>query len=92
MVISLGAVVIALWLFSMVSGGHSFNTVNGFLGSIPGTILMVIWTFCTCYHLFNGIRHLVWDIGYGFELDQAYLSGKLVVACAFVLTALVWLL
>ena len=53
---------------------------------------MVIWTFCTCYHLLNGIRHLVWDAGYGFELDQAYLSGKLVVAGSVVLTVLVWLI
>ena len=92
MIISLGAVIIAWWLFSMVSGEDSFNAVNGFLNSIPGTILMVIWTFCTCYHLLNGIRHLVWDAGYGFELDQAYLSGKLVVAGSVVLTVLVWLI
>ena len=60
------------------------------LNSIYGKALLVIWTLCTCYHLLNGIRHLFWDFGYGFELEHAYLSGKLVVAGSIVLTALVW--
>lgn len=92
MIITLGALVIAAWLWSIASGSDSYNGISAFLDSIFGRLLMIAWTFCTCYHLFNGIRHLVWDYGYGFELEQAYLSGKLVVVGAVALTVLVWIL
>jgi succinate dehydrogenase / fumarate reductase cytochrome b subunit len=92
MVITLGALTIALWLWGMALSAASYASISGFLDSAFGKILMIAWTFCTSYHLLNGIRHLVWDYGYGFELDQVYLSGKLVVVGAFVLTLLVWIL
>ena len=52
---------------------------------------MFVWTLCTFYHLCNGIRHLVWDTGRGFEIDEAYLSGKIMLGSAAVLTVLAWL-
>jgi len=42
------------------------------------------------YHLLNGIRHLFWDMGYGYELKTANLSGIFVLLSSFVLTFLVW--
>ncbi len=91
MVITLGAVIIAGWIWSIMIGSAAYHCLHGFLNSAIGKILMIFWTLCTSYHLFNGIRHLVWDCGYGFELDQVYWSGKGVLAGAVLLTALVWL-
>ena len=92
LVIAMGAIVIALWLLaaSLSQGGYEYFRQG--LNSLPGKGLLVIWTACTSYHLCNGIRHLFWDFGYGFELSSVYLSGKLTVVAAILLTAGVWLI
>ena len=91
-VITMGAVIIAWWIWGVAGSGENFTSVSGFLNSVFGKALLLIWTLCTCYHLCNGIRHLFWDFGLGFELDQAYFSGKLVLAATVILTSMVWLL
>ncbi len=91
-VITFGALVIVGWLGCIASGAEGFDWAFQFLNSLLGQGLLVVWTLCTCYHLLNGIRHLVWDMGYGFELEQAYLTGKWVIVGSFVLTVLIWLL
>ena len=53
---------------------------------------MVIWTWCVSYHLLNGIRHLVWDAGYGYAIPVAYRMGWMVLAGSGLLTLGVWLL
>lgn len=50
------------------------------------------WAFAIFYHMLNGIRHLFWDIGKGFDLKTTYFSGKLVLSLAFFLTLVTWLL
>ena len=54
-----------------------------------GNLVMLGMTFALAYHFCNGIRHLIWDAGYGFDLDQAELTGKAAVGAAVVLTILV---
>ena len=72
----------------MASGGvkRSAWCVRHHLLSVFGYTLVVF------YHFGNGIRHLVWDAGYGFELDVARFSGMLVLAFAAVMTVLVWII
>ncbi len=91
-VITFAALMIVGWLVCIAFGATSFNWAFQFFNSLFGQILLFVWTLCTSYHLCNGIRHLAWDMGWGFELEQAYLSGKLVIIGAPVLTLLVWLL
>ena len=91
-VITMGAVIIAWWIWGVAGSSGNFTCVSGFLNTGFGKSLLLIWTLCTCYHLCNGIRHLFWDFGFGFELDQAYFSGKLVLAATVILTSMVWLL
>lgn len=91
-VIAMGAIFIAIWIWAAAGDGSCYETMQGILQSVFGKIVMIIWTFCTFYHLCNGIRHLFWDVGMGFELNQAYLSGKIVVAAAVLLTIAGWLL
>ena len=90
--IAIGAVVIALWLLGVALGKEAYECFRQGLGSPAGKGLLVSWTACTSYHLCNGIRHLFWDFGYGFELSSVYLSGKLMVVAAVLLTAGVWLI
>ena len=92
LILTLGSLVIAAWLWSMVLGESSYAVMQSFLTSVPGTILMVAWTWCMSYHLLNGIRHLVWDAGYGYDIPVAYRMGKAVVAGPFLITLGAWLI
>jgi succinate dehydrogenase / fumarate reductase, cytochrome b subunit len=62
------------------------------LWSPLGILFLVGWTFSFLYHLLNGVRHLFWDAGYGFERTQRHLSGWIAVVGALVLTLCVCLL
>ena len=57
-----------------------------------GRLFLFGWTFALFYHLCNGIRHLVWDAGYGLELDVAYRSGLAVLGASVALTLISWIL
>lgn len=85
-----GTLLLVWWLIGAATGPTAFNTVQEFIGSLPGRLLLLAWSFALFYHLCNGIRHLVWDTGRGFELKTAYASGWLVVISAAVLTVICW--
>ena len=89
--LAIGTLLLVWWLIAAAIGPTAFNTVQSFIGSIIGRILLLGWSFALFYHLSNGIRHLVWDAGKGFELTTAYASGRLVVAGSVVLTAISWI-
>jgi len=88
--LSLGSVLLAIWLIAAAAGEASFAAVNVHLQAWYGVLLMVLWSFALFYHLCNGIRHLVWDAGYGLELRSAYVSGYVTIAASVVLTLLAW--
>ena len=62
------------------------------LSSWYGQIFLVGFVFALYLHFCNGLRHLFWDIGYGFELETVDLTAKLAIASAVVLTVVTWLL
>jgi succinate dehydrogenase / fumarate reductase cytochrome b subunit len=67
-------------LLAVAGDGPGFGQFNRFAGSLPGMVLMAALVFSLVYHLFNGIRHLLWDVGWGFEIPQFYASGWVVLA------------
>ncbi|MDA0785793.1 MAG: succinate dehydrogenase, cytochrome b556 subunit [Proteobacteria bacterium] len=85
-----GTLLLVWWLIAAAAGPTEFDTVQNFIGSVVGRILLLAWSFALYYHLCNGIRHLVWDAGKGFELRTAFASGCLVVVAATVLTIISW--
>lgn len=85
-----GTLLLVWWLVALASGPEAFATVQGFVGSWLGRLLMLGWTFALFFHLANGIRHLFWDAGYGFDLKTTTASGWSAVAAAVVLTLLAW--
>ncbi len=89
--LSLGAVALVGWLVAIVAGPAAYASVNGFFASPLGALMLFGWTFCFFYHLANGIRHLVWDTGHGFDKDRARQTGWLVVGVAVLLTVGVWI-
>ncbi|MDR9433568.1 MAG: succinate dehydrogenase, cytochrome b556 subunit [Spiribacter sp.] len=90
--LSAGALVLVYWVLAAAAGPASYASASSLLGSLPMQLLMLLWTFVLFYHLCNGIRHLFWDAGYGFELESAKRSGQAVLVGAFLLTGLGWLI
>jgi succinate dehydrogenase / fumarate reductase, cytochrome b subunit len=79
-------------LVALASGEESFAEVERQFASPIGMIFLVGWTFAFLYHLLNGVRHLFWDLGLGFERTQRHASGWLVVLGSIALTIGVWVL
>ncbi len=88
--LALGTLLLVWWIVAAATGESAFAIVQAFIGSWIGRLLLLGWSFAVFYHLCNGIRHLFWDAGKGFELEIAYMSGKLVIAAAIVLTIATW--
>ena len=89
--LAVGTLLLVYWLAAAASGPESYASAQGFVGSWFGLLLLFGWSYALFYHLCNGIRHLFWDAGYGFELEQAYRSGLAVVGASAVLTVLSWI-
>ena len=86
-----GALVLVYWVIAAAAGPEAYATASAILGSLPVQALIFLWTFVLFYHLCNGIRHLVWDVGYGFDLKTAHRSGQAAIGAAAVLTLFAWL-
>jgi len=86
--LAVGTILLVYWLIAAASGPVAFATAEALIGSWIGRILLFGWTFALYFHLSNGIRHLFWDAGFGFELKTVYASGWTVVALAVILTLL----
>ncbi len=86
-----GLLLLVCWLLAIASGAAFYDAVQAFNAHWIGRILLFGWSFALFYHLCNGIRHLAWDVGRGYELEDAYRSGWLVAAASVVLTILAWI-
>ena len=84
--LSIGLLVLTWWLVSLASGPENYAATQDVLSAAWFRLPLIGWIFCFFYHFGNGIRHLFWDAGYGFEHHQIRLSGWLVVAFAIVAT------
>ncbi|MEZ5564404.1 MAG: succinate dehydrogenase, cytochrome b556 subunit [Gammaproteobacteria bacterium] len=92
MLLSISAVVLVAWLFSLAAGQTAYAQFGWVFGSLVGQLLLIGWTFCFFFHLCNGIRHLAWDADYGFDKAVARKSGMVVVVISIVLSILFWVL
>ena len=90
--LAVGTLLLIYWLAAAASGPTAFAAAQELVGSILGRLLLLGWTFALFYHLSNGIRHLFWDAGLGFEMETAERSGWAVIAASVVLTILSWVL
>jgi succinate dehydrogenase / fumarate reductase cytochrome b subunit len=89
--LAVGSILLAWWLVSVAAGGELFVVTHAVVTSPVGMLLLFGWSVAFFYHLCNGVRHLVWDAGYGFELNHAHRSGYAVLAATALLTVLTWL-
>ena len=89
--LALGAVLVVWWLLAAATSADYFATVDGLLTSWIGYLVLLGSTWALAYHLLNGIRHLFWDMGHGFEIETVERSGMAVVIGSGALTVLLWL-
>ena len=89
--LAVGALYLATWVMYAASNPKAYALFQAFNMSWFGRFIVGGWLFSAFYHLCNGIRHLFWDAGYGFELKDAYRSGWAVVAVSLVATVLAWI-
>ncbi|MEO7387142.1 MAG: succinate dehydrogenase, cytochrome b556 subunit [Gammaproteobacteria bacterium] len=88
--LTFGALALVAWMLALASGQAAFTAAGVLLGSFAGQTALIGWTFCFFFHFCNGLRHLAWDAGYGFDKLVARKSGIVVVTVAGVLTILFW--
>ena len=89
--LALGLILMTWWLLALASGPEAFATVQAVMRSWFGVLVLFLWTLALFYHLGNGIRHLIWDAGYGFEIETARTSAIAVLGFAGAMTVLTWL-
>ena len=92
MALSFGIILLIAWILATAAGENYFNTVNSIITSWFGKLALVGFTWALFYHLCNGVRHLFWDAGFGFELSTVYKSGYATVAASVLLTAAAWII
>ncbi len=83
-----GTLLFVWWLAAAASSDAAFALAAAFMGSVVGWVVIAGFTLALWYHFCNGLRHLWWDIGRGFELTEVHATGKLVVGASVVLTVL----
>ena len=87
--LALGLAAFSYWLMALAGGERSYAAAMVLFTSAPGLLLIFGWTYAFMYHLLNGVRHLFWDAGYGFERTVRHASGWFAVAGALVLASTV---
>ena len=90
--LSVGLLVLAIWLIAAAGGADAYNGVNGLLLSNIGQALLIGFSFAFFFHFCNGIRHLFWDAGRGLDKNRANASSWFVVVATIVLTLAYWLI
>jgi succinate dehydrogenase / fumarate reductase cytochrome b subunit len=87
-----GALIAAAWAVSLAAGPDAYASFKSLLGSPLGLVVMFGLTLSFFYHLANGIRHLVWDAGYGFSLKIANAASVFVFAFTAAATIAIWVI
>ena len=89
-VLALGSLGLLWVLISLSMGPEAFSAAQACIGGVFGRLAAFAFSLCLMYHLFNGVRHLFWDIGKGFDIPSVYRSGYTVLALTVLSTAGIW--
>jgi succinate dehydrogenase / fumarate reductase cytochrome b subunit len=88
--LTIGALLLAFWLWAAAYSPECYEQFMELANTLVGKLFLFGWTFAFYYHLCNGIRHLVWDAGYGYELPTVTKSGVIALIATVALTAATW--
>jgi succinate dehydrogenase / fumarate reductase, cytochrome b subunit len=88
--LTVGAFGFACWLLALAQGGEHYARAAAIVASPFGMLLLFGFSLALVYHLFNGLRHLLFDMGWGYEIPEFYRSGWAVAVLTVVFTAAIW--
>jgi succinate dehydrogenase / fumarate reductase cytochrome b subunit len=86
-VLAVGSLLLVCWLLAVAGGSGAFARFAALAGSWPGIAALAVAAAALVYHLLNGVRHLFWDMGKGFDLARSHASGLAVLVLTVLLTA-----
>ena len=89
---SVAMVLICLWTISFLFGEENYEIINFFFQSLFGKLLITSLSWSFSFHILSEIRHLIWDLGYGFDLKISKITGIITIIGSLVLTILIYLL
>lgn len=84
--LSVSGILIVWWFLAAATSSSYFETVDGFLTSWFGGLILIISAWGLWFHFCNGVRHLIWDLGYGFEVSEVINSSYLTIGISLILT------
>ena len=87
----LALILIFFWLIFLSLGENNYQSFLLTINSFIGKFILIGFTWSMSFHLLSGIRHLAWDLGYGFEIKIANISGVIVIISSLALTVIFWL-
>ena len=85
-------ILLFIWLIALSLGESNYELFLFMINSFFGKFILIGFTWSMSFHLLGGIRHLAWDLGYGFEIKTANISGVMVIIFSLALTVIIWLL
>jgi succinate dehydrogenase / fumarate reductase, cytochrome b subunit len=85
-----GTLLLVAWLVAAASGPEELAFVNSLLGSLPGLVVLVGFTWALMHHLLGGIRHFIWDTGVGYDIPTVNLMSWGTLILSLALTAIIW--
>ncbi|HEY0122743.1 MAG TPA: succinate dehydrogenase, cytochrome b556 subunit [Rhizobium sp.] len=87
-----GTLLVAWWLIAAATGQGSFELVNWIMGTIIGRLVLFGYTWALLHHMLGGLRHFMWDLGYGFGKEFSTKLAKATLVGSLCLTVLVWII
>lgn len=90
--LAVGCLLAPLWLWCAIAGEETYAQLQAFRISLIGQLIMFGWLFSFVYHMLNGLRHLGWDMVWGFKIKTVYQTGWIVFLGAIAITLYLWML
>ena len=87
-----GTVLFAIWILALSSGPPAYDYVSWLFGSPLGLLVMFGYTWALMHHMLGGIRHMIWDTGYGFDFESRMWMSKLTMILSPILTVALWVI
>ena len=88
---SIAIILICLWTISLLFGEENYEIINFFFQSLFGKLLITSLSWSFSFHILSEIRHLIWDLGYGFDLKISKITGLITIIGSLALTLLIYL-
>ena len=86
----LALILVFFWILILSFGENNYDLFLVFINSFFGKFILIGFSWSMSFHLLSGIRHLTWDLGYGFEIKTANLSGITVILLSLAMTIMFW--